>query len=41
LSSRGIELERVFEVVAARVDEDDGIMMVSGSGSGSCPVCLH
>lgn len=41
LSSRGMELERVFEVVAARVDEDDGIMMVSGSGSGSCPVCLH
>lgn len=41
LSSRGIELERLFEVVATRVDEDDGIMMVSCSGSGSCPVCLH
>ncbi|KAH8783630.1 hypothetical protein BGZ57DRAFT_884967 [Hyaloscypha finlandica] len=42
LSIRGIESDRRFEVVAARVDEDDGIMMgVSGSGSGSCAVCLH
>jgi hypothetical protein len=40
LSILGIESDRLFEVVAARVDEDDGIMM-SGSGSGSFAVRLH
>jgi hypothetical protein len=44
LSILGTESDRLFEVVAARVDEDDGIMMDvsgSGSGSGSLAVCLH